>query len=342
MKILVTGGNGFIATNFIITALKRDYQVFSIDNLGYAGSQNNNLIFDGHKNFTFIKEDIRNKTIEKLIEKERYDAILNFAAESHVDRSIHNDFPFISTNINGTHNLLSICKKLLQEKVLSENFRFIQISTDEVYGSLASEEAPFTELSHLDPSNPYSATKAASDVICLSYYKTYNFPTIVTRCSNNYGPFQYPEKLIPLCINKINTNNKIPIYGDGKQIRDWIHVSDHCQGIIKALEEGEIGNVYNFGGKAELTNIECIKSIIEILRPNNEILDFIEFVEDRPGHDKRYAIDSSKSQKDLNWKTQYNFKSGIRATVEWYEENKVWLTSTSSTKDFRIWEELHY
>ena len=337
MKILVTGGNGFIATNFIKLALHEKYSVTSLDNLSYAGSQDNHKIFENNGLYNFLKEDIKSKNIYEIIKKEKYDALINFAAETHVDRSIKDDSSFIMTNINGTHNMLSSCRYLIEKKVLPRKFKFIQISTDEVYGSLNKDENPFTEKSLLKPSNPYSASKASADVIALSYYTTYGFPAIVTRCSNNYGPYQYPEKLIPLSINRINAGSKVPIYGNGLQIRDWIHVDDHCRGILKTLESGRLGEVYNFGGNSEMTNVDCLRSIVKSIDPGINAEELFEYVPDRPGHDVRYAIDSSKSLKELEWEPRETFSSGILKTISWYEENIDWLRTRVNSSEYKNW-----
>ncbi len=337
MKILVTGGNGFIATNFIKLALDNKHHVTSLDNLSYAGSQDSHEIFQTNELYKFIKEDIRSKNIYEFIKKEKFDALINFAAETHVDRSIKDDSSFIQTNVNGTHNMLSACRDLIDKKVLSSTFKFIQISTDEVYGSLTKDENPFTEKSLLKPSNPYSASKASADVIALSYYITYGFPVIITRCSNNYGPYQYPEKLIPLSINRINAGSKVPIYGDGLQIRDWIYVDDHCKGILKALHNGKIGEVYNFGGRSEMTNLDCLKTIINCIDKTLETEKIFEYVPDRLGHDRRYAIDSNKSMVDLGWKPLEDFSSGIKKTLKWYQDNSLWLKSRVNTTDYKNW-----
>ena len=337
MKLLVTGGNGFIATNFVKLALEQKHDVTSLDNLSYASSIDNHQIFQNNNMFEFIKEDIRSEEMLEIIKVGNYDAVVNFAAETHVDRSIKDDSSFMSTNINGTHNLISVCRKLIVNGDLHDDFKFIQISTDEVYGSLTMNDKPFTEISLLKPSNPYSASKASADVIALSYYTTHRFPVIVTRCSNNYGPYQYPEKLIPLSINKINTRSKIPIYGNGQQIRDWIYVDDHCRGILKTLELGKLGEVYNFGGNSEMTNVNCLKSIINSIDSSINTSELFEYVADRPGHDVRYAIDSSKSLKELGWKPQETFTSGISKTISWYEKNIDWLKTRVDSSEYKNW-----
>lgn len=342
MNILVTGGNGFIATNFIKIALDKGHTITSLDNLSYAASKDNHALFMDNESYKFIHEDIRSENIYQILEGNNYDAVLNFAAETHVDRSIEDDSSFISTNVNGTHNLISACRILLKKSILPKEFKFIQISTDEVYGSLAPNDKPFTENSPLMPSNPYSASKTAADLLCMSYYRTYNFPIIITRCSNNYGPHQYPEKLIPLSINRIKARKKIPIYGNGLQIRDWIYVDDHCNGVLKALEIGKTGEIYNFGGQSELTNIDCIKNLINVVDPTLKSDDIFEFVEDRPGHDTRYAINPEKSFNELSWEPSESFLSGITKTISWYTENQDWLKDKINSKEYKDWEIKHY
>ena len=342
MNILVTGGNGFIATNFIKIALSQGHSITSLDNLSYAASRDNHALFIANASYKFMHEDIRSENIYKILESNSYNVVINFAAETHVDRSIEDDSSFISTNINGTHNLISACRNLLDKSILPKGFRFIQISTDEVYGSLELDDEPFTECSPLMPNNPYSASKTAADLICMSYYRTYGFPVIITRCSNNYGPYQYPEKLIPLSINRLKSGQKIPIYGNGLQIRDWIYVDDHCKGILKALEVGKIGEIYNFGGQSELTNIDCIKNLVNVIDPKLKSDDIFDFVKDRPGHDTRYAINAKKSFNELNWKPSESFSSGITKTISWYIKNHNWLEEKINSKEYKVWELNHY
>ena len=342
MNILVTGGNGFIATNFTKLALEQGHFVVSLDNLSYASSEDNHNLFKDNKSYSFIHEDIRSKSIFSILESGNFDSIINFAAESHVDRSIKDDSIFISTNVNGTHNLLQACKKLIEKRLVKDTFRFIQISTDEVYGSLSSNEKPFTEVSPLKPSNPYSASKAAADLICLSYYRTYKFPVLITRCSNNYGPYQHPEKLIPLSISKIKNDLKIPLYGNGQQIRDWIYVDDHCHGILAVLERGTLGEVYNFGGSSELTNIDCAKKLIKQLKPYKKEESYIEFIKDRPGHDTRYAIDATKAFQQLNWAALNTYSQGIAKTIKWYNNNESWLNEITNNQEYKNWVKKNY
>jgi dTDP-glucose 4,6-dehydratase len=342
MKLLITGGNGFIAFNFIELMLKASHDVVSIDNLclsSYLNHQHGNTSFD---RFKFIKCDIVSNDVCDLIKKYKFDAIVNFAAESHVDKSIHSSNLFIDTNIKGTNNLLACCNDFIKTGVLSNDFRFIQVSTDEVYGSLSASEPAFTESSNLKPTNPYSASKASADLVAMAYFKTHHFPVMITRCSNNFGPYQYPEKLIPLAINNIINNNKIPIYGNGQQTRDWIYVEDHCLGIKKVIEQGCLGEVYNFGGYSELTNLEIIENIVKIMRPNETSGSYVKHVEDRPGHDTRYAINADKALNELDWKPSHNFMNSINKTVNWYINNNEWSKNIMQTDQYKNWMEKQY
>ncbi|MHA1821655.1 MAG: dTDP-glucose 4,6-dehydratase [Promethearchaeota archaeon] len=325
MNILVTGGMGFIGSNFIRFVLKNTSADFIInyDKLTYAANRNNlkNLESKQKSRYEFIRGDIKNyELLEYVVKKKKIDAIINFAAESHVDRSILNPNIFIETNVLGTQILLNVAKNLNIK-------RFIQISTDEVYGSLDFDEDPFTEESPLRPSSPYSASKTAADLLALAYYKTFNLNISITRCSNNYGPYQFPEKIIPLMINNIKHNKKLPIYGDGKNIRDWIYVEDHCRGILDVLNKGKPGEIYNFGGDTELSNIELVKILLKKMDKSE---DLITFVKDRPGHDKRYAINFTKAKKELGWVPKYKFEDAIDKTIKWYLENERWLEQVIS------------
>ena len=341
-KILITGGNGFIAFNFIKIILENDYDIVSIDNLSLSKYLNHETINIESNKFKVIECDIVSNDVCKLIKKYKFDAIVNFAAESHVDKSIHSSNLFVDTNIRGANNLIACCNDLIKQGDLPSDFRFIQVSTDEVYGSLTKTEPAFTETSILKPTNPYSATKASADLICMSYFKTHHFPVMITRCSNNYGPYQYPEKLIPLAINKIANNKKIPIYGNGQQIRDWIYVEDHCLGIKKVLEQGRLGEVYNFGGYSELTNLEIIENIIQIMKPNEATNQYIEHVDDRPGHDTRYAINADKALIELDWKPSHKFSDAIDETVNWYINNNEWSQNIMQTNQYKNWMEKQY
>ncbi|WP_022793408.1 dTDP-glucose 4,6-dehydratase [Marinococcus halotolerans] len=322
MNILVTGGNGFIGSNFIRYVLKNsDYNVVNLDLLTYAGNRNNLLDVNSHK-YEFIYGDINNEDlINLIINKFNINVILNFAAESHVDRSIEGPKLFFETNLMGTQSLLNQAKK-------NSIDRFIQISTDEVYGSIENGNH-FSESSPLKPNSPYSSSKAGADLLVRSYYKTYDFPGIITRCSNNYGPYQHPEKLIPMVIKKALRDEKLPVYGDGKQIRDWLHVDDHCKAIFTVLKYGNEGEVYNIGGNNEIANIEVIKNILRYL---NKSYDLIEYVKDRKGHDRRYAIDSSKLKNELGWEPEQTFEKGINHTLNWYLNNASWVEDVEKNR----------
>jgi dTDP-glucose 4,6-dehydratase len=308
MRILVTGGCGFIGSNFIKHMLdKYDYEIWNIDKLTYAGSEDNIGEYKNHKNYFFHQGDINeHATLYYMIRQNNIDTIINFAAESHVDNSIENSDEFIHTNINGTHTLL----KLLHEFPIK---KFVQISTDEVYGTLGEYENPFTEDTPLAPNSPYAASKTAADLLCRSFHETYKYPITITRCSNNYGPNQYPEKLIPLMIKNATEGKKLPVYGDGKNIRDWIHVKDHCRAIDKVLHYGKDGEVYNIGGLDEKRNIDIVKTILKGLDKSQ---DLIEFVEDRKGHDWRYAIDTEKIEFELGWEPKIDFEDGIKELLD--------------------------
>ena len=312
MKLLVTGGYGFIGSNFILKLLEK-YTEFKIKNIDAElnGSNPKNLSkIKDHQNYEFVKGDITNhKLMEKLIDE--CDAVINFAAESFVDRSINDASPFLVSNILGTHTILDIITK--QKK------KMIQISTDEVFGSLKNGSA--TEESMFNPTNPYAATKASAELLVNSYFTTYNSNVIITRCTNNYGPRQFPEKLIPKTILLADQNKKIPIYGNGTNIRDWIFVEDHCNAIFNILINGKSGESYNISASNEINNITIVKKILSLM---NKSEDLIEFVEDRPGHDFRYSMDSQKTKKELNWQTKVNFEEGIKKTVDWYLSNREW------------------
>ncbi len=313
MKILVTGGCGFIGSNFVRHMLsKYPYDIVNLDKLTYAGNPENLKDMENDSRYAFMKGDISSiADVEKAFTG--VDAVVSFAAESHVDRSIMDPDAFIKTNINGTFNLLETAKK----KGIK---RFIQISTDEVYGSLG-KEGKFTEETPLSPNSPYSASKTAADLLAMAYYKTFGLPVIITRCSNNSGPYQFPEKLIPLMITNALENIVLPVYGDGMNVRDWIHVLDHCAAIDTVLHKGIIGNVYNVGGENEKANIDIVKLILDILGKPHSL---IKYVKDRPGHDRRYAIDQTKIKRDLNFQVRTSFEKGMEETVRWYMENRIW------------------
>lgn len=316
-KVLVTGGAGFIGGNFVQFMLNKypNYEIYNLDLLTYAGDLTKHRELENKSNYHFVKADISDrKTILSLFEKEKFDYVIHFAAESHVDRSITNPEIFVLTNVLGTQVLLDAAK---QHNII----KFVHVSTDEVYGELDFDPTLyFTEETPLQPNSPYSASKASSDLLVRAYYETYKLPVNITRCSNNYGPYHFPEKLIPLTISRVVNNQRVPVYGDGKNIRDWLHVIDHCAAIDLVLHKGKNGEVYNIGGHNEKTNLEVVKTIIKTLgKPEN----LIEFVEDRLGHDKRYAIDPTKLEQ-LGWKPTYNFETGIAQTIQWYLDNKEW------------------
>ena len=314
MKILVTGGAGFIGSNFIHYQLENyDDQIINIDKLSYAGNLDNLKDVETNPNYEFRELDICNREKIDQIMHRGIDYIVNFAAESHVDRSIEDPSVFVKTNIAGTQNLLDLALKFGVKK-------FIQISTDEVYGSLGKNDK-FSEESILNPSNPYAASKASADLLVKSYFKTYNLPINITRCSNNFGPYQYPEKLIPLFIINALQDRKLPVYGDGTNIRDWIYVKDHCKAVDLVMRKGEIGEIYNIGADNEKTNIEITRQILSLLS-KTELL--IKYVKDRKGHDYRYAVDSSKIKEQLGWKPEFNFENSMRKTLNWYLDHKKW------------------
>lgn len=312
-KMLITGGAGFIGSNFIHYILSKynDYQVINLDKLTYAANLDNLKDIEDNKNYRFIHGDIADQEfIFKLFENEKFDIVINFAAESHVDNSILNPQIFTITNILGTQVLLDACRKYNIK-------RFHQISTDEVYGELPLDDKSilFTEKTPLNPSSPYSASKASADMLVKSYYRTYSLPITISRCSNNYGPYQHLEKLIPLMISKAINNDNLPVYGNGLNVRDWLHVYDHCTAIDLIIHEGKIGEIYNIGGNNEKSNIDVVKIILKELGKSEKL---IKYVNDRPGHDLRYAIDSTKIKTALNWKPVYSFEKGILDTIKWY------------------------
>jgi dTDP-glucose 4,6-dehydratase len=321
MKLMVTGGAGFIGSNFVRYILERypDYRILNFDKLTYAGNLENLDGLEQNPRHEFIQADICDEIAVRDTLQQGVDAVINFAAESHVDRSILHSAEFIRTNIVGTHNLIEMCRK-------GGTKRFIQISTDEVYGSLGSS-GMFTEQSTIAPNSPYAASKASADLLVRSYFRTHRFPAIITRCSNNYGPYQFPEKLIPLLISNAMTGVPLPIYGDGLNVRDWIHVRDHCAAIDAALHHGKEGEVYNVGASQELPNLDVARRILRALDKDESLLTY---VEDRPGHDKRYAIDSSKIETQLNWRARIKFDQGLQETIEWYRANAPWMEHVRS------------
>jgi dTDP-glucose 4,6-dehydratase len=321
-SLLVTGGCGFIGSNFIRWLLGDDPEahIVNFDKLTYAGNPENLASVSGSERYEFRQGDITDRlAVDGVLEEFTIDGIVNFAAESHVDRSILDSTPFIATNIAGTQVLIDAARA-------AEVGRFVQVSTDEVYGSLGPTGA-FTEQTPLAPNSPYAASKTAADLLVRAAVHTHGFPGLVTRCSNNYGPYQFPEKLIPLFISNALDHQPLPVYGDGENVRDWIHVDDHCRGIAAVLRRGEPGEVYNFGGRAEMSNIGLTRRLLELLdRPES----LIRFVPDRPGHDQRYAIDCSRAESELGWRPEVSFDEGLAATVQWYLENTEWVERVRS------------
>ncbi|MDY0235306.1 MAG: dTDP-glucose 4,6-dehydratase [Gudongella sp.] len=345
--VLVTGGAGFIGSNFVKLMLEKhpEYNIINADSLTYAGNLENLSDIDTRANYTFIKADIRDhEDIDKIFKNQNIDYVVNFAAESHVDRSIEDPEVFLTTNIIGTQVLLDTAKKYWKvnpnDKYCKEyklGVKFLQVSTDEVYGALG-ETGMFAETMPLMPNSPYSASKASADLIVRAYNETFGMPVNITRCSNNYGPYQFPEKLIPLIINNCIKEKKLPIYGDGLQVRDWLHVADHCEAIDTVLHKGEDGEVYNIGGNNEKTNIEIVKLIIEEL---DKSVDLIKYVKDRPGHDRRYAIDNTKITTQLGWGPEYTFEQGMKETIQWYLDNKEWMENIASGDYVRYYENMY-
>ena len=334
-KLLVTGGAGFIGSNFVRYWINRhpEDRLVNLDALTYAGNLENLTEVEAAPGYRFVHGDITDRScIERLFAEEDFDTIVNFAAESHVDRSITGPDAFITTNVQGTFILLEVAKAAWKE--VSEGRRFLHVSTDEVYGSLSSDEPAFTESHAYAPNSPYSASKAASDHLVRAYHKTYGLPVLTTNCSNNYGPFQFPEKLIPLVILNALEGKPIPVYGDGRNIRDWLYVDDHCSGIEAVIEGGRPGEVYNIGGINEWQNIDIVNLICERLdelQPDKaSYREQISYVKDRPGHDRRYAIDATKMQTELGWTPRHDFPAGIEQTIQWYLENRSWCDRVRS------------
>ncbi len=322
MKLLITGGCGFIGSCFIRHMLNKypDYKIINLDLLTYAGNLENLKDLENNPNYTFVRGDICNKSLINQLMND-VDCCLNFAAESHVDRSIQGPEIFVQTNVLGTQTLLQAAKDANIQ-------RFVQISTDEVYGTLGAK-GYFTEETPLSPNSPYSASKASADMFARAYFETYKMPVLITRCSNNYGPYQYPEKLIPLFINNLLADRSVPVYGDGMNIRDWLYVYDHCSAVDAVLHKGREGEVYNIGGNNEKTNNEITKILLKEL---NKPETLITYVEDRLGHDRRYAIDSSKIQRELGWSPSVTFEEGIRKTIQWYINNAHWIKNIEAKK----------
>ncbi|UYO05148.1 dTDP-glucose 4,6-dehydratase [Paenibacillus sp. PSB04] len=321
MKLLVTGGAGFIGSNFVLYMLQQhpEYKIINVDSLTYAGNLENLKSIENHPNYTFSKTDITDaKAIDDLFQQ-GIDVVVNFAAESHVDRSILDPEVFVKSNVLGTQVLLDAAKKYGVTK-------YVQVSTDEVYGTLG-ETGLFTEETPLTPNSPYSASKAGGDLLVRAYHETFGLPVNITRCSNNYGPYQFPEKLIPLMISRALNDQALPIYGDGLNIRDWLYVEDHCSAIDLVIHKGRIGEVYNIGGNNERTNLHIVKTILAELNKSESL---ITYVQDRPGHDRRYGIDPTKITQELGWKPKHNFETGIKETIQWYLNNKEWWTRIQS------------
>jgi len=350
--ILVTGGAGFIGGNFVLEWLKlpSNEGVINLDKLTYAGNLATLESLKGDPRHVFVHGDIGDQALVKeLLAKHNPRAIINFAAESHVDRSIHGPADFVETNIVGTFNLLECAREYWNslEGVAKEQFRFHHVSTDEVYGSLSATDPAFTETNPYEPNSPYSASKAASDHLVRAWFHTYGFPVVTTNCSNNYGPYHFPEKLIPLVILNALNGKPLPIYGDGQQVRDWLYVGDHCSAIRAVLEAGKLGETYNIGGWNEKANIEVVNTICHILdelmprADGKSYAEQITFVKDRPGHDRRYAIDASKVERELGWRPAETFDTGIRKTVQWYLDNPIWIEGVVSGS-YRDWVQKQY
>ena len=342
-NILVTGGAGFIGSNFIQYIL--DHQkdlvlLVNLDALTYAGNLENLKAVEQDARYRFVKGDIRDKElVEQLFQKYDFDTVVHFAAESHVDRSITDPEVFLTTNILGTHTLLEAAKSAWKcepdnkhSKDYREGVRYLQVSTDEVYGALG-KTGMFTETTPLAPNSPYSASKASADMLVRAYYQTFGLPVNITRCSNNYGPYQFPEKLIPLMIHNARHDKPLPVYGDGMQIRDWLHVKDHCAAIAAVLEAGRLGEIYNIGGNNEKANLEIVRLILKELDKSEEL---IQYVQDRPGHDRRYAIDNTKITTELGWRPAYTFEQGIHETIQWYLQNTGWVERAASVGTEKI------
>jgi dTDP-glucose 4,6-dehydratase len=335
MNILVTGGAGFIGSNFIRLILNDTaYRVINLDLLTYAGNLENLADIAGNERYRFIRGDICDSSlVNEIFDIYEVDTVVNFAAESHVDRSIEDPGIFIKTNIMGTMTLIEAARKKWKtrpfdkyDREYREGVKFLQVSTDEVYGSIGSE-GYFTEDSHISPNSPYSASKASADMFVRAYWMTYGLPMNITRCSNNFGPYQHPEKLLPLIINNALKDKNIPVYGDGKQVRDWLYVEDHCKALRSVIEKGKNGEIYNIGGNNEVENIDLVTQVLRYL---GKSVDLISFVSDRPGHDRKYAIDSSKLSRELGWRPSEPFGARLRSSIDWYIENKEWLENIIS------------
>ena len=349
--IIVTGGAGFIGSNFIHTWLAQSSEpVINLDKLTYAGNLENLSIFQGDSRYTFLQGDIGDRElVTATLFAHRPRAVINFAAESHVDRSISGPEDFITTNINGTFHLLESVRGFWETlpNPARQAFRFLHVSTDEVYGTLTPTAPAFSETHPYEPNSPYAASKAASDHLVRAWHHTYGLPVLTTNCSNNYGPYHFPEKLIPLMILNALAGKPLPIYGDGQQVRDWLYVADHARAIMQVLERGEVGQTYNIGGNQEKTNLSVVQTIcshLDALRPkadSSSYSDQITFVKDRPGHDRRYAIDASKIKRELGWEPLETFESGLKQTIQWYLDNAQWVEHVTSG-DYRQWVQKQY
>lgn len=331
MKLLVTGGAGFIGSNFIRLILNKcpDWNIVNLDSLTYCGNLENLADVQNNDKYRFVRGDIANRQAVNQLLAEGFDAVINFAAESHVDRSILDASPFIRTNIEGTLVLLEGAQKYGVKK-------YVQVSTDEVYGSI--EKGSFTELSNLDPGSPYSASKASADLLALAYWNTHKTPVVITRCTNNYGPYQFPEKLIPLAISNLIEGKSIPVYGDGLNIRDWIYVEDHCSALLTVLEKGAPGEIYNIAGNSEKTNLDIVNTLLRLLGKSR---DMIHFVADRPGHDRRYSLDDKKIRSKLGWSPAHDFDSAMKITVEWYKQNESWWRRIKTGEYAKYYERMY-
>jgi dTDP-glucose 4,6-dehydratase len=349
--ILVTGGAGFIGSNFVLQWMGHESAcVFNLDKLTYAGNLRNLESVAQKPGYRFEQGDIVDRQlVARLFEREQPRAIVHFAAESHVDRSIHGPDDFVRTNVNGTFSLLEEARAYWSSLPRADQpeFRFLHVSTDEVYGSLGPQDPPFSETTPYAPNSPYSASKAASDHLVRAYHHTYGLPTLTTNCSNNYGPYQFPEKLIPLMILNACRGKALPVYGDGQNVRDWLYVEDHCDAIRTVLAGGRPGETYNIGGCNEKKNLDLVNTICDLLdelRPNDPVVPhrkLLTFVKDRPGHDRRYAMDASKIERELNWRPKETFETGIRRTVNWYLQNENWVRDVTSG-GYRQWIQKHY
>lgn len=350
-RVIVTGGAGFIGSNFILQWIAQEpASVINLDNLTYAGNLRNLEQVSSHRQYSFVHGDVCDREmVSDLLERTQPRAIVHFAAESHVDRSIHGPDDFVRTNVHGTFSLLEAVRAYWSSLNESERaaFRFLHVSTDEVYGSLGPDDPPFSESTPYSPNSPYSASKAASDHLVRAYHHTYGLPTLTTNCSNNYGPFQFPEKLIPLMILNARKGKPLPVYGDGQNVRDWLYVADHCEAIRTVLAKGAAGQTYNIGGWNEKPNIEIVEticSLLDELSPKDPVSphkDLITYVKDRPGHDRRYSMDARKIERELGWMPRETFETGIRKTVEWYLNHEAWVEEVTSGS-YRQWIAKHY